>query len=213
MRLRVQLGHYDQSLSHFLPSLVVLMYEENKKILDDAIASLRKEADAMSGIFVGAVVAAIVMFLLLAAPDIAAQWRKDLPNRISEAEKKNQELEKRYQDLYAMYASCLTAEERKEETLTEQQQLSKIICSGNAHISSLQSKLEWYTTVSEMRLSNEKGELLVKLIPALILAVFAGSLLNYRHLKTKEVELITKRVDLRNNSVNHGINTETEIKS
>jgi len=186
------------------------MYEEKKKILDDAIATLRKEADAMNSIFSGAVAAAIVMFLLLAAPDIAEQWSKSLPNRISESQKRSQELEQNYRTLYKKGSSCLSAEERKTETRTEQQQLADSICNESIATRSLQTKLEWYITVSEMRISNEKGELLVKLIPALILAVFAGSLLNYRHLKTKEVELISKRVDLINSPTNNSVDSKDE---
>lgn len=177
------------------------MYEEKKKYLDDAIDKLRKEAESMNGIFGGAVAAALVMFLLFSIPDITAQWCKGLPEKIAKAEEQLHQLEVSYQAAYKSEWACLTEEERESPSgLTEQQKQAHRICTGDSRLQTLRAKLDWYTTLSEMRLSQEKGELLIKLVPALILAVFAGSLLNYRHLKTKEVELISKRVELINDT-------------
>jgi hypothetical protein len=173
------------------------MYEEKKKFLDEAIDKLHKEADAMNGIFGGAVVAAIVMFLLLAVPDIASQWSKGLPEKITKIEDEIRLLDSNYRSVYKIEPVCLT-EDEKQATLrfSDQQKVAVKICNKDMQLRSFKTKLDWYTTFSEMRLTQEKGELLIKLVPALILAAFAGSLLNYRHLKTKEVELIKKRVEL-----------------
>ena len=173
------------------------MYEEKKKYLDDAIDKLRTEAESMNGVFGGAVFVALVLFLLFAIPDITDQWRKGLPDKITKAEEELQLLDASYKATYKIEWACLSKEEREASAgLTEQQKQANKICLRDSKLQTLRTKFDWYSTLSEMRLSQEKGELLVKLLPALILAVFAGSLWNYRHLKTKEVELIAKRVEL-----------------
>lgn len=177
------------------------MYEEKMKYLDEAIDKLRKEADAMNGVFSNAVVVALILFLLFAIPDIAAQWRKGLPDEIAKIEAEQSLLEANYRSAYRAEWACLTKDEKEASSgLTEQQKQANRICNLESHLRMLRPMLFSLTRISEMRLSQEKGELLVKLVPALILAVFAGSLLNYRHLKSKEVELILKRVELTANA-------------